>query len=146
MTKQKLDGGAVLGWRFILSLIFSVIVALFAIANSGVQRVNFIVASYDVSMAIVILVSAIGGAVIVLLLSIVKSIKLNLKISSQEKTIAALQKEKEIFVKKVSELEKKNEELIQIPEIAEVKNEVSAEAEPEVVQKEEKKKDIGFTD
>lgn len=113
-----------MGWRFILSLGFSIIIALFAIANAGSVRVNFIFAVYEVSQAIVILISAIVGAVIVMLLSIVKNIKLNMKISSQEKVISELQREKEKNLAQFTELEKKYEELFtdiepEVPQIEE---------------------------
>ena len=113
-----------MGWRFILSLGFSIIIALFAIANAGSVRVNFIFAVYEVSQAIVILISAIVGAVIVMLLSIVKNIKLNMKISSQEKVISELQREKEKNQAQFTELEKKYEELFtdiepEVPQIEE---------------------------
>lgn len=113
-----------MGWRFILSLGFSIIIALFAIANAGSVRVNFIFAIYEVSQAIVILISAIVGAVIVMLLSIVKNIKLNMKISNQEKIIAELQREKEKNITQFAELEKKYEELFtdiepEVPQIEE---------------------------
>jgi uncharacterized integral membrane protein len=113
-----------LGWRFILSLGFSIIIALFAIANAGSVRVNFIFAIYEVSQAIVILISAIVGAVIVMLLSIVKNIKLNMKINNQEKVIAELQREKEKNITQFAELEKKYEELFtdiepEVPQIEE---------------------------
>jgi uncharacterized integral membrane protein len=113
-----------LGWRFILSLGFSIIIALFAIANAGSVRVNFIFAIYEVSQAIVILISAIVGAVIVMLLSIVKNIKLNMKISNQEKVIAELQREKEKNITQFAELKKKYEELFtdiepEVPQIEE---------------------------
>lgn len=100
-----------MGWRFILSLGFSIIIALFAIANASPVRVNFIVAVYEVSQAIVILISAIAGAVIVMLLSIVKNIKLKMKIKNQEKTIAEMQKQKDEKETKITELEQKYEEL-----------------------------------
>ena len=114
-----------MGWRFILSLGFSIIIALFAIANAGSVRVNFIFAVYEVSQAIVILISAIVGAVIVMLLSIVKNIKLNMRISSQEKVISELQREKEKNLAQFTELEKKYEELFtdiepEVPQLEEI--------------------------
>jgi len=113
-----------LGWRFILSLGFSIVIALFAIANAGSVRVNFIFAIYEVSQAIVILLSAIVGAVIVMLLSIVKNIKLKMKINNQEKVIAELQRENEKNITQFTELEKKYEELFtdiepEVPQIEE---------------------------
>ena len=113
-----------MGWRFILSLGFSIVIALFAIANAGSVRINFIFAIYEVSQAIVILLSAIVGAVIVMLLSIVKNIKLKMKINNQEKVIAELQRENEKNITQFTELEKKYEELFtdiepEVPQIEE---------------------------
>lgn len=100
-----------MGWRFVLSLIFSIIVALFAIANAAAVRVNFIIAVYEVSQALVILISAMAGALIVLLLSVVRSIKTNMKISNQEKVIEELQNKNEATLEQFALLEKKYEEL-----------------------------------
>ncbi len=106
-----------MGWRFILSLGFSIIIALFAIANASPVRVNFIFAVYEVSQAIVILLSAIFGAIAVMLLSIVKNIKLNMRINNQEKTIVEMQKEKEKREVQFAELEKKYEDLTLVEEV-----------------------------
>lgn len=100
-----------MGWRFILSLGFSIFIAIFAIANAAAVRVNFIFAVYEVSQAIVILISAIAGAIIVMLLSIIKNIRLNMKINNQEKTIVELEKEKVKKETQFADLEKKYEEL-----------------------------------
>lgn len=120
-----------MGWRFILSLGFSIVIALFAIANAGSVRINFIFAIYEVSQAIVILLSAIVGAVIVMLLSIVKNIKLNMKISNQEKVISDLQREKEKTLTQFVELEKKYEELFTDiePEVPQIEGEVVSETD-----------------
>jgi len=105
-----------LGWRFILSLGFSIVIALFAIANASPVRVNFIFAVYEVSQAIVILLSAIFGAIAVMLLSIVKNIKLNMRINNQEKNIVEMQKNKEKMETQFAELEKKYEDLTLVEE------------------------------
>ncbi len=94
-----------MGWRFILSLAFAVIIALFAIANAGSVKVNFIVAVYEVSQAIVILVSAIAGALVATLLSLVKRVQQNYKINNQSKKITELEHDKEALSKKYAELE-----------------------------------------
>ncbi len=129
--KNIIPGGGVLGWRFILSLGFSIVIALFAIANAGSVRINFIFAIYEVSQAIVILLSAIVGAVIVMLLSIVKNIKLNMKISNQEKVVADLQREKEKTLTQFVELEKKYEELFTDiePEVPQIEGEAASETD-----------------
>lgn len=101
-----------MGWRFVLSLIFSVFVALFAIANAAAVRVNFIVAVYEVSQALVILLSAVAGALIVLMLSVIRSIKTNMKISNQEKIIEELQNKNEAGLEEFAQLEKRYKELL----------------------------------
>ena len=54
--------------KFIVSLIFAVIVSIFAIQNAGSIEVRFFFANFRISQAVVILGSTIIGAIIVLLL------------------------------------------------------------------------------
>jgi len=89
--------------RFIISLLFSVIVAIFAIQNAGSVEINFLFAKFTVSQAIVILASAIVGALIVLLLSLIKQIKQNVKIKQLNKEIEALIDERDKLQAKVDE-------------------------------------------
>ncbi|QZY54900.1 LapA family protein [Crassaminicella profunda] len=86
--------------RFVLSLAFAVIVALFAILNSSVVSINFLFAKFNVSQALVILLSAILGAVIVMLLSAVKQFKLKWKIKELTKTISRLEEENASYKEK----------------------------------------------
>lgn len=79
--------------RFIISLFFAILVALFAIQNASAVEINIFFATYTVSQALVILISAILGGIIVLLLGLVKQIKLNLKVKSTSKAIAKLEEE-----------------------------------------------------
>ena len=62
---------------FIISLIFAIIVALFGIQNATVISVNFFSTKFDISLALVIFVSAIIGAIIVTLLGLQKEFKLS---------------------------------------------------------------------
>jgi len=101
--------------RFIISLIFSIIVALFAILNSSNVVVNFLFAKYTISQALVILISAILGAVIVMLLGTIKQVKLNLKVRSLSKTVEKLEVENKALNEKVAALEVEKE--IDIEEI-----------------------------
>lgn len=64
---------------FIFSLLFSILVVVFALQNSGSVTINVLTEQYTMSQAIVILISAIFGAIIVLLLSMVKQIKSSFK-------------------------------------------------------------------
>lgn len=83
-----------MGWRFVLSLVFALVVAVFAIQNAGAVPINFLVWEGAVSQALIIIMSAIVGAVIVLLLSLIKQIQLNLAVKSERKTGSVLQEEK----------------------------------------------------
>lgn len=80
-------------WRFILSLLFSVVVAVFALQNAGSVEVKLFTMKIAVSQALIILISAIFGAVTVMLLSIVRWLKLRSKVKHSAKTITALEEE-----------------------------------------------------
>jgi len=79
--------------RFVFSLIFAVIISIFAIQNAEVVDFDFFMWSFSVSQAIVILLSAVFGAFVVLLLGLIRWIKLGSKIRGSAKTITALQEE-----------------------------------------------------
>lgn len=61
---------------FIIALIFAVIIAVFALNNGDIVRIDFLVTELEMSQAIVILGSSILGAVVVAVLSGVKNLKL----------------------------------------------------------------------
>lgn len=82
-----------MGWRFVLSLIFAMIVALFAIQNAESVVINFVTWKVTVSQALVILLSAILGAVIVMLLSLFKQIKMGSEIKYEKRNVTVLQAE-----------------------------------------------------
>lgn len=98
--------------RFIISLLFAIIVAVFAIQNAGSVEINFLFAKFTISQAVVILASAIVGALIVLLLSLIKQIKQNMKIKQLNKEIEALIEERDklqAVVDKITSNNKENE-------------------------------------
>lgn len=66
--------------KFVCSLIFAVIVAIFALQNAVDVTVKFLFAEFTISQALIILISTVIGAVIVLLLGMVKQIKVNKQI------------------------------------------------------------------
>ncbi len=91
---------------FIISLIFSILVALFAIQNSGSVVISFLFAEFNISQALVILISAALGAMIVMLLGIVKQIKLKIKMKEQLKKIKKLEEENKLCNNKTEESKK----------------------------------------
>lgn len=80
-------------WRFILSLIFALVVAIFALQNAETVNINFLLMKLSMSQALVIFISAIFGAATVMMLSIIRWIKLKSKVKSSLKTITLLEEE-----------------------------------------------------
>jgi len=69
-------------------LIFAFLVAIFALWNATEIVVRFpILGQFSISLALVILGSAILGALSILIFSIIKNVKLSLQIKRQAKTI-----------------------------------------------------------
>lgn len=90
-------------FKFIISLLFAVLVAIFAIQNAGSVEINFLFTTFTISQAVVILCSAIIGAIILLLLSLIKQIKQNMKIKQLNKEIELLTEEKDKLRAKLDE-------------------------------------------
>lgn len=90
-------------WRFILSLIFALIVAIFALQNAETVNINFLLMDLSMSQALVIFISAIFGAATVMMLSIIRWIKLKSKIKGSLKTITLLEEENKKLKLKLEE-------------------------------------------
>ncbi|MCY6369285.1 LapA family protein [Clostridium ganghwense] len=78
---------------FILSLLFGVIVTIFAVQNAETVSINFFSNSIKISQALVIFISAISGALIITLLGLYREFRMKLKIRQQTKIISQLEKE-----------------------------------------------------
>lgn len=100
---------------FILSLILAVIVTVFALTNSSPVVINFFFTEFTGSLALVIFLSAMLGALVVMFLGIGRFIgfKLETKRLSKEKT--TLTKEKETLVQQVADLNKRIADLTAKP-------------------------------
>ncbi|WP_417202604.1 lipopolysaccharide assembly protein LapA domain-containing protein [Acetoanaerobium sticklandii] len=77
--------------KFIFSLILAVLVAIFAIQNSAAVPVNFIVYHLEISQALIILISAIIGAIIAFSLGLMKQFNMNKAIKEKDKQIRNLE-------------------------------------------------------
>lgn len=77
---------------FILSLIFAVLVSIFAIMNSNPVTVKLLWKQYQFSQAIIILGSAAIGAIIVAFLGLFSKIKSSFKIRELQNKIKLLEK------------------------------------------------------
>ncbi|KAJ49551.1 putative integral membrane protein [Clostridium tetanomorphum] len=83
---------------FIISLIFAILIAIFAIQNSAIISVNFLFTKIEISQALIIFISVILGAVIVMLLGLKR--EYNLKRSNK------------LLNKKIEDIEKENSNLL----------------------------------
>lgn len=91
--------------RLIIALLFAVVVSLFAIQNADVVSVSFMAAKLQISQALVILLSAIIGAIMAMLFGVVRWIKTTQKTSAQHKTIVRLEKENTELTSMVAKLQ-----------------------------------------
>ena len=98
-------------WKFVLALVFALIVAIFALQNAGAVDISFLNLELSVSQALVILISAVFGALVVMLLSLIRWIKCQSKIKSSAKTINTLEMENKQLKMKLEEYTAKKEAL-----------------------------------
>ncbi len=81
-------------FRMIISLVFAIIIAIFAIMNSGAVTIHlFLWKLENVSLAMVILASAIFGAVLVYLSGTVSTLKRKKQIKNLEQEIKKVNSE-----------------------------------------------------
>lgn len=71
---------------FIVSLVFAIIITIFALTNANPVIINLIFYKFEASQALVIFISAALGAVIVTSLGLVNHIKLKSQIKTLRKT------------------------------------------------------------
>lgn len=92
---------------FIFSLIFSLIVAAFAVLNSEVVTIKFFWVNYELSQSAIILVSAVFGAAIAIFLGLFNKIKSSLKIRELTNNLKNAEKEIELLTDSVKNYEQK---------------------------------------
>lgn len=92
---------------FIVSLLFSLIVATFAVINSDMVNINFLGFNYQLTQSAVILISAVSGAVIAMFLGLYGRIKLGLKIRGLHKEL----KDAETQIRELEETIKNHERI-----------------------------------
>ena len=79
-------------WKFVLVLIFSLLVAVFTMQNAEAVDVRFLTFEFtQVSQALVILISAVAGAMIALLLGAIRWVKDKSRLMGSKKSIAGLE-------------------------------------------------------
>lgn len=79
-------------WKFVLVLIFSLFVAVFTMQNADAVNIQFLTFEFtQVSQALVILISAVAGALIALLFGAIRWVRDKSKIMTAKKSIAGLE-------------------------------------------------------
>ncbi|MED4602505.1 lipopolysaccharide assembly protein LapA domain-containing protein [Paenibacillus validus] len=80
-------------WMLILTLIFALITAIFAVINVDPVRVNFLVTQADIPLILVVLGSTLLGGLIASLLGMLRQFKLKRTIRQLEKRVSELERE-----------------------------------------------------
>lgn len=110
--------------NIILMLIFAVIIALFAIMNAAVVTVSFLVTEVEVSLALVIIISALFGAIVVILFDSFKKIKTNKQIKDLNKKVTDSEVQKQAKEKELEALKAQLEEKNQMIEEFKAKDQI----------------------
>ena len=76
-------------WGLIISIIFAIIIAVFAVVNVKAVEVNYVVGTGHLPLILVILFSALLGAAISSMIAMIKSVSLHRKINEQLKEMNA---------------------------------------------------------
>jgi uncharacterized integral membrane protein len=109
--------------RFVISLVFAILVAIFAIQNSSIIVINFLFTQFSISQALVILISAVIGAIIVMILAAITRIKLSMKLNLSIKAITKLEEENKLLAERIekfsaiSDAPKENEPKVIVSDI-----------------------------
>ena len=77
----------------LLSLILAVFVAIFAVQNSAPVTISFLLLNIQVSQALIIILSAAIGAILSLLLGLIKQFSLKRTVKERDKRIKNLKSE-----------------------------------------------------
>lgn len=77
----------------VLSLIFGILITLFALFNSAIVAVNFFFAEVQIPLALVIIASALIGAITMLVFDTFRRIKAGKNIKDMTKKVGGLEKE-----------------------------------------------------
>lgn len=99
--------------NIIISLIFAILIAVFAILNAAAIEVNFIFATMNISAALVILISACLGAIIVYSIDTIANMKEKKKYKDFDKRLENLLVENDQLKTEQEKQKNENEQLKQ---------------------------------
>lgn len=93
LKSNSVAGVVCLQLKYILALLFALVVAIFALLNAQPVTVDFIFDEFQISLALVILVSAFAGAVILGFLGVFRQVKESLKSREMNARIKKLEEQ-----------------------------------------------------
>lgn len=94
-------------WWFLFAIIVMILVTIFALSNASTTPVRFFMWSFELSLALVIFISAAIGAVIAISLGLMKQLRNRKRFKQLEKQVASLEKEKAALEKDKASLEER---------------------------------------
>jgi lipopolysaccharide assembly protein A len=81
-------------WRLILILVLMVVVVIFSLANAGPVEFNFLFGEREISLALIITISALVGAVAAVIAGLSSQLRLRHQLHEKERQMRELTKEK----------------------------------------------------
>ncbi|WP_051541681.1 LapA family protein [Clostridium lundense] len=94
---------------FILSLVFAILITIFAIQNSSIITVSFLFAKLEISQALIIFISVILGALIIMLLGLKREFSLKHSNKQLTKKLDEIKLENSNLLKENKELKEELE-------------------------------------
>ena len=98
---------------FVISLVFSAVITIFAVLNADVVTIRLFWVNYDLSQSLVILISAAFGAIITIFLGIFSKIKFSLKIRELNSELGSAHKKIELLSNSHNMNEQKSDQYVQ---------------------------------
>ncbi len=105
LKSNSVAGVVCLQLKYILALLFALVVAIFALLNAQPVTVDFIFDEFQISLALVILVSAFAGAIILGFLGIFRQVKESFKSREMNARIKKLEEQLKETVDRNTEAE-----------------------------------------
>jgi len=92
-------------WWFLFAILIMIVVTIFALSNASPAPVRFFIWTFELSLALLIFISAAIGAVIAIILGLVKQLSNRRRFKLLEKQVTSLEKEKAALEIRLAEME-----------------------------------------
>jgi len=92
-------------WWFLFAILIMIVVTIFALSNASPAPVRFFIWTFELSLALLIFISAAIGAVIAIILGLMKQLSNRKRFKLLEKQVSSLEKEKAALEIRLAEME-----------------------------------------